>query len=350
MAYPHLYQVATAPFQPGELAQDYPPPPAASQDVPPKLVRCPGAPLPDVTKDLPLAFGRIVAISGPVRPDGKVPLPVFYQPRLSSKSLPPPSLPAVVVAPPKPVGSSIIQKHPGLVKQKPASNVVYPSTRPFQKGSSVSLIDGRRGFVKDVQTLPDGQVIYYVYIICPDDRPPSLDLMLTCFDDDLDPPDISWLSLTLRQKWWISRLDELPSDPESRKEMLYWQTPASGWPAGSVVSVPLGDFGRQCAKVIEHLSDGFTVIEFPVVKSNLEKGVRGRLSTSFLSGHSVYWTLGLYHWHHAVAPVIDDSSSSASSSKKRGHDNDSSAYSNELPPLKLSCPPPESFLRDDIDF
>ena len=331
VAYPALYQRITearqrrpnTPTDPHQSDLDTGNP----EELPPLLVRCPGAPLPvvDPHADLPLAFGKIVAISGPIRSVGKVLLPNSFQPCVKK------SRPVDLSIPPKPVGSSQNQQQP---------TIIFPSTRPFQKNSSVTLLDGRRGFVKNTYTLPsDGQVIYYVYVVCSDDTPIAADLMLTCFDGDLDPPDISWLPLSPQQKWWIIRLSEIPS--EMRKVLDYWPTPASGWPPGSVVSVPLGNFGRQCAKLVEHQSDGVSIVEFPILPTNHDGyGILGGVSTENLLGPSVYWSISMYSWAQRL-PASDDAS--------RKHSRSEDGNPDELPPPKLPCVDPAKFLRDDID-
>jgi hypothetical protein len=270
---------------------------------------------------LPLAIARIVCISAPA--DKRCPRPPAFSPD------------AVVV--------------------EPAATTLLPrmSQQAYPVNSHVLIKkDGLRGFVKDAYQLEDGTWLYHINVILRSHdrvlaRAPSSGKLvpagswrLTCRGDELAPPVRGWQTPSAHGMWWITYASDILANPDLRDFFCYWPSPESGWPVGSFVSVPLGESGRQCARVLKHgSSDGYSTVVFPVLSlDDGNAGIRGKVLTTDLLGPSIYWARDLYLWSPATI-ATKPSSSSGSRKRSRSFDvNPPSSSSEEyLPPMKLTA-------------
>ena len=212
--------------------------------------------------------------------------------------------------------------------------------------------DGLRGFVKEAYQLEDGSWLYHINVILRShDRVlarapfsgkviPAGNWRLTCRGDELGPPVRGWQTPSAHGMWWITYASDILANPDLRDFFCYWPSPESGWPAGSFVSVPLGESGRQCARVLKHGSnDGYSTVVFPVLSlDDGNAGIRGKVLTSDLLGPSIYWTRDLYLWSPAITIATKPSSSSGSRKRCRSFENPPSSSTEEyLPPMKLTA-------------
>jgi len=257
--------------------------------------------------------------------------------------MPEPATTTLLPSMPEPATTTLLTSMP-----EPATTKLLPSMpeQAYPVNSHVLIKkDGLRGFVKEAYQLEDGSWLYHINVILRShDRVlarapfsgklvPAGSWRLTCRGNELGPPVRGWQTPSAHGMWWITYASDILANPDLRDFFCYWPSPESGWPAGSFVSVPLGESGRQCARVLKHGStDGYSTVVFPVLSlDDGNAGIRGKVLTSDLLGPSIYWTRDLYLW----SPIATKPSSSSGSRKRcRSFENPSEEY---LPPMKLTA-------------